>query len=106
MDNHPKYSAIKIYGPGLFTYRDTIPTYDCHCDSICVLKLRVGQPEQKMTNTTICDDDAFTWQDTLFYGINYKETIPAGQKSKRVTGSIYTTKKDTFTQYGCDSTLN
>ncbi len=103
--NHPKYSAIKIYGPGLFTYRDTIPTYDCHCDSICVLKLRVGQPEQKMTNTTICDDDAFTWQDTLFYGINYKETIPAGQKSKQVTGSIYTTKKDTFTQYGCDSTL-
>ena len=104
-ENHPKFDSIAIKGPGLFTYRDTIPTYDCHCDSICVLKLRVGQPQQKMTNTTICDDAAFTWQDTLFYGINYKETIPAGQKSKQVTGSIYTTQKDTFTQYGCDSTL-
>ena len=102
---HPKYAAIPVTRPGYFTYTDTIPTYDCHCDSICVLKLRVGQPQQKPTNRAICDDDAFVWEDTLFYGINYKETIPATQLSKQVTGSLYTSQKDTVTQYGCDSTL-
>ncbi len=103
--NHPKFAAIKITRPGLFTYRDTIPTYDCHCDSICVLKLRVGQPEEKKTIDTICDDGSFMWQDTLFYGIKYEGTIPPSQKSKKVTGSIYTSRKDTITQYGCDSLL-
>lgn len=104
-ENHPKFDSIPITRAGLFTYRDTFPTYDCQCDSICVLKLRVGRPEQKPTNTVICDDGAFTWQDTLFYGINYTDPLPTNGKTKQVTGSLYTSQKDTFTQYGCDSTL-
>lgn len=102
-ENHPKFDSIAIKGPGLFTYRDTIPTYDCHCDSICVLKLRVGSPQTTPTAKVMCDDEAFTWQDTLFYGINYKGTIP--DKSKQITDHIYTSRRHMFTQYGCDSLL-
>ncbi len=102
-ENHHKFDSIAIKGPGLFTYYDTIPTYDCHCDSICVLKLRVGSPQTTPTAKVMCDDEAFTWQDTLFYGINYKGTIPA--KSKQITEHIYTSNLHMSTQYGCDSLL-
>lgn len=105
--NHPKYAAIPINGPGYFTYVDTLKTAKCgdggNCDSICVLRLRVASPQTTPTAKVICDDEAFTWQDTLFYGINYKGTKPA--LSKLITDHLYTSRKDTVTQYGCDSIL-
>lgn len=102
-ENHPKFDSIAIIGPGLFTYTDTLTTYDTGCDSICVLKLRVGSPQTTPTAKVMCDDEAFTWQDTLFYGINYKGTIPA--KSKKITDQYYTSSRHLLTRYGCDSLL-
>jgi len=104
--NHPKVH-IPVTGPGLFTYRDTLKTWKCGdaggCDSICILKLRVGQPYETPTLAEICDNESFKWQDTLFYGINYKGAKPL--KSKQVTGDLYTSQRDTLSQYGCDSIL-
>ena len=101
--NHPKFDSIPVQKPGLFTYVDTMKTVGCNCDSICVLKLRVGSPQTTSTAKVICDDEAFTWQDTLFYGVNYKGTIPA--KSKKITDHIYTSERHLSTRYGCDSLL-
>ena len=101
--NHPKFSAIPVTRAGLFTYRDTMKTYDTGCDSICVLQLRVGQPYSMPTYKEICDDGSFEWQDTLFYGINYEGPKPA--KSKEVSGTRYTSRRDTVSRYGCDSVL-
>ena len=104
--NHPSFDAIPITRAGEFTYVDTMKTVTCDegcgCDSICVLKLMVGRPYEEPTVAEICDDGAFTWQDTLFYGANYAGSIP--EKSKQITGA-YTSRRDTVTQYGCDSTL-
>ncbi len=102
-EKHPRFNAIPVTRPGEFTYRDTMKTYDTGCDSICVLKLRVGQPYSVPTRTTICDDGSFTWQDTLFYGINYEGPKP--EKSKRVSGSHYSSRRGLKSQYGCDSIL-
>lgn len=105
--NHPNYSAIPITYPGLFQYIDTLHTQKIGdaggCDSICILYLRVGEPYTMPTIDSICDDGAFTWEDTLFYGANYTGTIPA--KSKRVELGVYTSRRDTVSQYQCDSIL-
>ena len=103
--NHPNFAAIPVTTTGLFTYTDTLQTYDTGCDSICVLKLRVGEPYEKPTRAEICDDNAFTWQDTLFYGVNYKGALPTDGKGKLVTSSQYRSQRDTVSQYGCDSIL-
>ena len=103
--NHPKFSAIPINRHGLITRTDTLKTYDTECDSICVLNLRVGQPYTMPTRKAICDDGSFTWQDTLFYGINYKGTIPTNGKAKPVSPGLYTSHKDTVSRYKCDSIL-
>lgn len=104
--NHPKVT-IPVTRPGLFTYRDTLKTWKCGdaggCDSICILKLRVGEPYETPTVDEICDNESFVWQDTLFYGINYKGTKPL--KSRKVSGDLYTSQRDTLSQYGCDSIL-
>ena len=104
---HPDFAAIPVTKPGLFTYVDTMKTVacgdGCNCDSICILELRVGQPYLTDTIDTICDDGAFTWQDTLFYGANYKGTKPA--KSKQLPVGLYTSRRDTVSQYKCDSVL-
>lgn len=106
-ENHPKFAAIPVTRPGLFQYIDTLKTHKVGdaggCDSICVLELRIGQPYTVPTIDTICDDGAFTWQDTLFYGAKYKGTKPA--KSKQVPVGLYTSRRDTVSQYKCDSVL-
>lgn len=106
-ENHPKFAAIPVTRPGLFQYIDTLKTHKVGdaggCDSICVLELRVGQPYTVPTIDTICDDGAFTWQDTLFYGAKYKGTKPA--KSKQLPVGLYTSRRDTVSQYKCDSVL-
>lgn len=102
-NRHPRFAAIPITRPGYFTYVDTLHTYDTGCDSICVLKLRVGQPYEIPTVQSICDDGSFTWQDTLFYGINYTGPKPA--KSKQVTAPLYTSSRNMLSQYDCDSVL-
>ena len=99
--NHPKFQNIPIIGPGVVMKIDTMKT-GCGCDSICVLRLRVGQPYEVPTVAEICDDGSFTWQDTLFYGKNYKGDKPV--KSKLITTS-YSSRRDTVSQYGCDSIL-
>lgn len=99
--NHPKFNAIPITGPGLITKVDTMKT-SCDCDSICVLKLSVGQPYEVPTVAQICDDGSFEWQDTLFYGKKYTGDKPA--KSKLITTS-YTSHRDMLSMYGCDSIL-
>ncbi|MBR6017813.1 MAG: IgGFc-binding protein [Paludibacteraceae bacterium] len=99
---HPRFNAIPVNGPGLFTYRDTMKTYDCGCDSICVLKLRVGRPYEKTEQAEICDNESFLWQDTTFYGINYQGALPTNGKSRLITTSI-DTRRDTVSRYGCDS---
>ena len=99
--NHPKFQNIPIVGPGVVMKIDTMKT-SCDCDSICVLRLRVGQPYEVPTVAQICDDGSFEWQDTLFYGKNYKGDKPA--KSKLITTS-YSSRRDTVSQYGCDSIL-
>ena len=104
-EGHPKFSSIPVTRTGLFTYTDTLQTYDTDCDSICVLKLRVGQPYLVPTRKEICDDGSVRWQDTLFYGINYKGTIPTDGKSKQVTGDYYSSQRNMLSQYGCDSVL-
>ena len=104
-DKHPNFAAIPVTGPGYFTYVDTMTTYDTYCDSICVLKLRVGQPYEMPTVQEICDDGSFTWQDTLFYGINYKGAIPNNGKTKQVTAPMYTSRRDMLSRYECDSIL-
>ena len=101
--NHPEYSAVPVTGPGLFTYVDTLKQDTCDCDSICVLSLRVGQPYLFPTVEEICDNDSVTWQDTLFYGINYKGPLPP--ISKQVTGSHYASVKKMKSQYLCDSVM-
>ncbi len=98
---HPRFQAIEVTGPGLFTYRDTLHTYDCGCDSVCILKLRVGRPYETHNEAAICDNGAYSWQDTLFYGPNYTGTKPAG-KSREITTSI-DTRRDLLSRYGCDS---
>lgn len=102
-EKHPKFNAIPVTRPGEFTYRDTMKTYKTKCDSICVLKLRVGQPYETPTVAKICDDGSYTWQDTLFYGDNYDGEKP--EKSKRVSGSSYSSIRKMKSQYGCDSIL-
>lgn len=103
--DHPKYAAIPVTGPGLFTYVDTLKTKDCKCDSICVLELRVGKPWEMPTVTSICDNDSVSWQDTIFYGAKFTGTIPTGKISKQVAGTTYLSRRDTVSQYGCDSIL-
>ena len=103
--DHPKYAAIPVTGPGLFTYVDTLKTKGCKCDSICVLELRVGEPWEMPTVTSICDNDSVSWQDTIFYGAKFTGTIPAGKISKQVSGTTYLSRRDTVSQYGCDSIL-
>ena len=100
---HPDYQNIPITRDGIFTYTDVRKTAKTNCDSICVLKLTVGKPYSIHTEKEICDDGSFTWQDTLFYGINYKGDKPA--KSKKITGSSYSSRRDTVSRYGCDSIL-
>ncbi len=106
-ENHTKFAAIPVTRPGLFQYIDTLHTRKIGdaggCDSICVLELRVGQPYTVPTIDSICDDGAFTWQDTLFYGAKYKGTKPA--KSKQLPIGLYTSRRDTVSQYKCDSVL-
>lgn len=105
--NHPNFDSIPITVPGYFTYVDTLKTAKCgdggNCDSICVLKLRVGQPYVMPTVRAICDDGAFSWEDTLYYGANYKGIKPA--KSKQVEVGVYTSRRDTISRYKCDSVL-
>lgn len=101
--NHPEFSAVPVTGPGLFTYVDTLKQHACDCDSICVLSLRVGQPYLFPTVEEICDNDSVTWQDTLFYGINYKGPLPP--INKQVTGSHYVSVKKMKSQYLCDSVM-
>lgn len=106
--DHPKFAAIPVTGPGLFRYVDTLKTVKCDgaggCDSICILELRVGQPYTVPTTGEICDDASFVWEDTLFYGVNYKGAIPTNGKSRLITTSI-TSRHDTVSQYGCDSII-
>lgn len=99
----PKHPSIPITGEGLIRITDVLKTYDTNCDSICKLELTVGRPYNIPTAAEICDDGSYTWQDTLFYGINYKGTKPA--KSKRVTGTEYTSIRKMESRYGCDSIL-
>ena len=105
--NHPKYQAIPVTRPGLFTYVDTMKTKacgdGCYCDSICILELRVGQPYTMQTVDQICDNESFKWQDTLFYGKNYTGTKPA--KSKQLPEGVYNSRRYTVSQYKCDSIL-
>ena len=103
--NHPKFAAIPVTAPGYFTYVDTMHTYDTGCDSICVLKLRVGQPYEMPTVEAICDNASFVWEDTLFYGINYQGAIPNNGKAKQVVEPLYTSSRHTLSRYGCDSIL-
>ncbi|MBR1472858.1 MAG: IgGFc-binding protein [Paludibacteraceae bacterium] len=100
---HPDYQAIPVTREGKFTYTDVRKTKTTNCDSICVLELTVGKPYEMPTRAEICDNKSFTWQDTLFYGINYTGDKPA--KSKQVSGPVYKSRKDTVSRYGCDSTL-
>ena len=100
---HPDYQAIPVTREGKFTYTDVRKTKVTNCDSICVLELTVSKPYEIPTRAEICDNKSFTWQDTLFYGVNYTGEKPA--KSKQVSGPVYKSRKDTVSRYGCDSTL-
>lgn len=98
---HPDYQNIRINGEGVIRITDVRKTKNTDCDSICKLVLTVGKPYSIPTIEEICDDGSYTWQDTLFYGINYKGDKPA--KSKRVTGTEYTSIRKLKSRYGCDS---
>jgi len=97
---HPNFSAIPITKDGQFRYVDTLKRYDCDCDSICVLELTVGRPYENDITEAICDNGSFMWQDTLFYGVNFKGDIPA--KSRRIESAI-DTRRDLLSRFGCDS---
>ena len=99
--NHPNVD-IPITHDGLITKRETIPTFDTGCDSICVLKLTVGRPYLDAQTWPLCDNDTLRWQDTLFVGARFTGTLPAGVPTRRVTTSL-DTRRDTVSRYGCDS---
>ena len=102
-ENHPKFANIPVTGPGLFTYVDTMKTAaPCNCDSICVLKLRVGRPYMDAKSYSLCDNDTLRWQDTLFVGYKFAGTLPANVHTHTISTSI-DTHRDTFSMYGCDS---
>ena len=99
--NHPNVD-IPVTHDGIFTYRETIPTFDTGCDSICVLKLTVGKPYSDAQTWPLCDNDTLRWQDTLFVGTKFTGTLPAGVPTRTVTTSL-DTRRDTVSRYGCDS---
>ncbi|MBO4250979.1 MAG: IgGFc-binding protein [Paludibacteraceae bacterium] len=93
---------IRANSPELIRRTDYLKTKHTGCDSICELYLYVGQPFLKEERLDLCDNSSLIWQDTLYYGINYKGTLPDNGKKRLVTASI-DTRRDTISRFKCDS---
>ena len=102
------HSRVYVYTDSLLTTtcQECITGFSTGCDSIWTLRLLVGAEEHYNDPLTMCDNRYVVWQDTLFYG--YKcdvADLPAQPANRKlVTGDYYTSRKDTVTMYGCDST--
>lgn len=114
-DSLVKASEISLAKPGVYTYIDSLKTLTCQacqngpgCDSIWTLTLIVGDTFQIVDPLVICDNKYATWQDTVYYGFRCPlDSLPAEVPASRRIALPETTKwssqKDTFSRYNCDS---
>ena len=107
-----KVSSISLKQSGDYTYIDSLKTHGCKacelaksCDSIWILHLKVLDRHVKDTKSSMCSNESYLWEDTLWIGWNAE--TPAIEKYKRVfsTDTVLYHAYKTKDIYECDSVI-
>ena len=105
-------SFITLKQSGEYIYYDSLKTHGCHacqltqhCDSVWILHLKVKNRYVTETDSRICSNESYLWEDTLWIGWNAE--TPATEKYKRVfsTDTVLYHAYKTKDIYECDSVI-